>query len=81
MKIATRCPYIVMGIQHAITSTLVHMYNGRAVDHTPSSSAEVKESVKPYIYPLIWAFLSCPRVNIIVNKMQPCNRIYYPKIY
>jgi hypothetical protein len=67
MKIATRCPYIVMGILHAITSTHVHMYNGRAVDNTPLSSAEVKERVKLYICPLIWTFLACSRVNIIVN--------------
>jgi hypothetical protein len=35
---------------------------GRGVDHPLPSSAEVKERVELYLYPL-WAFVTCYRVN------------------
>jgi hypothetical protein len=36
---------------------------GRGVDHQPPSSAEVKEIVELYLYPL-WAFVACSRANL-----------------
>ena len=41
--------------------------HGRGFDHSPPSSAEVKERVKVYI-PLLpfWNFMSCSRVNFIL---------------
>jgi hypothetical protein len=39
---------------------------GRGVDHPPLSSAEVKEKVELYLYPL-WAFMACSRVTFTFN--------------
>ena len=36
---------------------------GRGVDHPLPFSAEVKERVELYIYPPLWAFVACYRVN------------------
>jgi len=76
VKIATRCPYIVMGIQHAITFILVHVYYGCGVDHPPSSSAEVKETVELRIYfppPPPWAFVAFSKVNFITCEHTKCS--------
>ena len=36
---------------------------GRSADHTPPSSAEVKERVQLYLYSPLWTFMACSRVN------------------
>jgi hypothetical protein len=36
---------------------------GWGVDHSPPSSAEVKERVELYLYSPLWAFMACSRVN------------------
>ena len=35
----------------------------RGVDHSPPSSAKVKERVQLYLYPLLWTFVVCSRVS------------------
>ena len=44
---------------------------GHGVDHTPASSAEVKERVELFILPF-WAFVNCYRVNFTFTL-----RIFY----
>ena len=38
---------------------------GRGVDHSPLSSAEVKERVALYLYSPLWVFMAFSRVNLI----------------
>jgi hypothetical protein len=38
---------------------------GTGVDHSPPSSAEVKEKVELYFYSPLWVFVACFRLNLI----------------
>jgi hypothetical protein len=42
---------------------------GHGVDHSPPSSAEVKERVELYLY-CLWAFVACYRVNCTCITFQ-----------
>ena len=56
------------------------MRPGRGVDHAPSSSTEIKESVE---YPL-WVFLACSRVNFTLlseeGRRRSIGTIYVKRV-
>jgi hypothetical protein len=52
---------------------------GRGDDRPPPSSAEVKETVELYLYPL-WAFVVCSRVNLNLLTLKVKVHVNTPVI-
>jgi hypothetical protein len=44
-------------------------------DHTPPSSAEVKERVELLLYSLLWTFVACFRVKFLLAKIAIFHKL------
>jgi len=43
---------------------------GRGVDHSPASSAEVKEKIELYLYSPLWAFMACSMATFTFTVIE-----------